>query len=1711
MYKVVFIGQPGRGKTTIICNWLGLLQADIVGHSDVDAVSLLPTATGRTTVAEVHIRQCAESSSHIRVEYLPVEQQKTYIKEFCDDYYQRCAGLVPDVTDATAYTDEDRTSHDNARGKTADSPHLEIDRLIRNMVGLPLHREAQRQEIIGSVLRYGSTEDFCNEVVRRANLDNRQQRDFEIEHGDGFREELARLFRGLNNGNLETASIPKRINIDLSPQDIDLHLPEDVDEVIDTIGLDESVRDDLQERLRNPSAICVLVDRLENPPSQPIRSLLESIPTDEHEIVKRKTALFINSNWDELSRVNGADGNPELGIEIKRQEIDRVVRMGNIPYDINNTLFEDPCGAYVVSQNASMHRGLRQQVGRKAQSSIIDYYAEDAEEFRLRINDHLETIARQLRFADHRGDLLQGPSTLLMSLAATVCAFREPTNWRGPARRALERLDSLPESVGILPNLEAERDARGRLEEAEQARRDAWRELEKAVAATRDMLARVASIRETWNTRPLSLGEALDASAIPGEVKLSVLDAWRSWDNARSVESDGNAALDKMERELAALPDSPERNEFDETGIELHPVDGVPGIFDVAAALNARGDRMREFADWENDEPKLEDVPVPNTARPSIPEDVNLKRHATENVLSAASRPVAFLFRNAKYWAIVGGVLFLAFWWIPPLGRWAYGEDESFWRAAFWMFLEFFGPLLAFVWRWHREEIERMRLYSEWADKTVGDRLSELERTYSASGDLAELLAELSKKRSWAKAVAKDSIRIVKETQGFRTLPDWLSDAEERSKNIKVRFFKTWEDVLDAVAAAATLEDRKSELARRTAVWRERGEALAARRRETLELLRTAVESTRGQIAAKRETLETATKSAAATVDAALSEILSRAEIPAPSTEAARAANEAAARQADAARRAWEAAKAATDATVAKEEEEEKRRAEERLQFARLKDRMIPEISKRLETVREVSAVMPEIAERLGKLEDDLSVWEGRHAPVDGNLEQENSFAAQLMERANALAEDGRKAVHLVDIAKRAGEWADEAHVDNNAPPFATAEMATVRIVLEIVAHQTDWKKSEKAAHILQKVEERKRRLDALVCEWRQLAHRLDQIGCLEEKTEAAWKGLLWRNPSFAPHLDQMAVPVQTSGQFADALLRITEYTNALNVSLKQLNEERTRQLESFQEAATKRLGNRRAILDHFKPRPADLFERTRQGSFDDRCRLILDWYELLFSLYGERQRNAMEGDGGGSFPARAFLRLCEIAGTISVHDEIVRNLAANSQDWDALSGQIEEMMPVDKGQNDNGHRKMFEQARTAVHELTELCDACPVQSVEVRGAFQRLCEASEWICNNRLPREQARSARQKIENDFQALAALDKPIDSEERDQLLGRGDSLLQQSDFQGSKDAFESCHAGLVNRIGQLTPRLVLRITMPEKCRALTTTFSVVSPQGNPIHFDVNEARNQEWDKLEPEVVYKTHGFRCYVAGRTSVGTFSNSVDVGLIDWHGIREMDVSLWADRFSFPLSGTATPLEFRRAPNGLWYCVQATTITQFRALVFTTRSVNVFNQLHSNVCAGMTWNEAVSFATKVTNYALETGFRLPDGTTPIFRLPSPAEWKLGSQYGAKTFSSICPQFQEWCTEKNERYAFHCTIKRRNTQWLFHQDWDYKTDSFPFGTGYDSVGFRLVCESDRGRKHGSGRMIPGPARQALQTDVRKPGLTREEKQSKAAPRATTADE
>lgn len=117
----------------------------------------------------------------------------------------------------------------------------------------------------------------------------------------------------------------------------------------------------------------------------------------------------------------------------------------------------------------------------------------------------------------------------------------------------------------------------------------------------------------------------------------------------------------------------------------------------------------------------------------------------------------------------------------------------------------------------------------------------------------------------------------------------------------------------------------------------------------------------------------------------------------------ARAAAETAAHGADAARRAWEAAKAATDAAVAKEEEKEKRRVEARIEFARLKDRTVPAIRAKLERIRLSEDVTKALFERIVSAESELASWEARKDPLPEGLPAERHFAEEADGRAAAF------------------------------------------------------------------------------------------------------------------------------------------------------------------------------------------------------------------------------------------------------------------------------------------------------------------------------------------------------------------------------------------------------------------------------------------------------------------------------------------------------------------------------------------------------------------------------------------------------------------------------------------------------------------------------------------------------------------------------------
>ena len=399
-YRVVFIGEPGKGKTTAICNWLDLLKKDKCKEKRIDAVSLLATASGRTTVAEVHIKQIT-GLSHISIEYMSKERQIEYIRDFCNYYYSMCFG------NDSAY---EKTVEEN--DNEAVSVHLEIDRVVRNMAGIESYSEnnpEKQNRIMKFMNSFKDEEEFYNYVLEKIDIDNRQCSEiiYDDNSNETFENWLSKTFKEINDGKRSDCSIASKVFININRDDLDMRFIDCVDEVIDTVGLDSTVRTDLQELLLSENTICFIMDDLKNVPSRNVSSLIKgTFLSNWDKYYSVKTSIFVKSPLSELIAVNEADGDPDLGIEIKNNELKRRVDSDGIPYITENTLFQDSCEAYnikierIQETDENGRAIINPNTGRpkvKTVTSIEDYKIEIADSYRCAVNYKITGIIERLK------------------------------------------------------------------------------------------------------------------------------------------------------------------------------------------------------------------------------------------------------------------------------------------------------------------------------------------------------------------------------------------------------------------------------------------------------------------------------------------------------------------------------------------------------------------------------------------------------------------------------------------------------------------------------------------------------------------------------------------------------------------------------------------------------------------------------------------------------------------------------------------------------------------------------------------------------------------------------------------------------------------------------------------------------------------------------------------------------------------------------------------------------------------------------------------------------------------------------------------------------------------------------------------------------------------------------------------------------------------
>lgn len=365
-YKIVFIGSPGTGKTTLICNYLDLLRDDFVDKEPND-VPLLNTASGRTTAAEVHILKGKRTL--IRVEPCKIKEQEGIVKIYCRTLWDKI------------FDTENETK--------SNSESAELDRIVRNMAGYSKNIDIENE--VRQNYKPDDYNKFCNYMIAKTGIHNRSTLAVIFDGNTNFKSWLKKSFSDINLGKMAGIPIPKRIFIQIAEEDFTLSLPEWADEVIDTRGFDGEGRLDVKSLIHQDNTINIVLDKITTPIDDRLHPIFNSWVVKENVDIIPRLSLVIACRNNELNSVCEAE-NEEDGEEIKRSEIDVCIKANKLNYNNDNTIFYNAQGAY-ETKNVPRKNGAKIH----NVSIITDIGKENAELYRTFFSAQITEIKDKFR------------------------------------------------------------------------------------------------------------------------------------------------------------------------------------------------------------------------------------------------------------------------------------------------------------------------------------------------------------------------------------------------------------------------------------------------------------------------------------------------------------------------------------------------------------------------------------------------------------------------------------------------------------------------------------------------------------------------------------------------------------------------------------------------------------------------------------------------------------------------------------------------------------------------------------------------------------------------------------------------------------------------------------------------------------------------------------------------------------------------------------------------------------------------------------------------------------------------------------------------------------------------------------------------------------------------------------------------------------------
>lgn len=314
-HNIAFVGDIGVGKSTAISFIFDLLVPAKAENKNMNR-PILETGAGGTTICEVHIK----SGPEFGLSVIPMSE-----KDIADMVSDFCAGK---------WEKEHKKEGDNS-----EMPQVsrEIERAIRNMSGLLRKRtvvegKSSYHDQISDLLTDCQGEDeFRARVLGRMKLSERTNT--EIWYASGTRQHpsewVRETFKAVNNGRMKDVPLPKSIG--LIVPDFGRAFGEFEVTVIDTKGVDDvAIREDLDQRLKDPRTAVVLTCRFNDAPGTSAKVILQHMKdTFSEPLDTGKVSILSLPRSGEAVEMKDDQGDPafndEDGCELKKMQIEGVL------------------------------------------------------------------------------------------------------------------------------------------------------------------------------------------------------------------------------------------------------------------------------------------------------------------------------------------------------------------------------------------------------------------------------------------------------------------------------------------------------------------------------------------------------------------------------------------------------------------------------------------------------------------------------------------------------------------------------------------------------------------------------------------------------------------------------------------------------------------------------------------------------------------------------------------------------------------------------------------------------------------------------------------------------------------------------------------------------------------------------------------------------------------------------------------------------------------------------------------------------------------------------------------------------------------------------------------------------------------------------------------------------------------------------------------